>query len=190
MYLSASPAIWWLHKWGWKLHVFSYSECLPTMEPGAPLILWSPLEIWVCSEALVQMHNILFICSGQYGFLAFLGTLLSSSLPQKFIALVLVFHPSPSPNSFTALSLHHSIIPIPYLTGQRAKELQPGAPRPVKTLRLLPLCDVGQYSRLEMTSHSLSSSFLRGSAVSKLVLWPALTKRIWWSWCSTSSGPA
>lgn len=67
------------------------------MLSACPLILWSPLEIWVCSEALAQMGNIWVIYLGQYGFLAFLGTWLGSSLPQMFIALV--FYCSPLPNS-------------------------------------------------------------------------------------------
>ena len=94
------------------------------MLSACSLILGSPLEMWGCSEALAQMDNILVIYLGQYGFLAFLGTLLGSSLPQCSLPLSLSFivpH-SQTPNG---LGYHHSIILTQHLTG-------PGAPRPVK----------------------------------------------------------
>lgn len=86
----------WLFKWRWKVDVLTNSKCLLNV----PLI---PQEIWVCSEALAQMSNTLLIYSGQDP--VFLGTWLSSFLPQLFIVLVLEWCPSPPPNSLTALSL-------------------------------------------------------------------------------------
>lgn len=121
-----------------ELHILSHSACLPRVPPRS-------LEVGVCSEALAQTKNTLTIYSGQNGFLAFLGTSLSSVLPKLFIVLVLAWCPSPPPAH------------TPY------------AWKP-KVLGLLPLCDLEQYGRLTMGPNSLPSSFVRGDDASRLIL--------------------